>query len=311
MVALDWKKATLPIMSMLRPSWLKGLPSAVSLVLLIAISYSLAQLTWLLMPSVEQQKYTDANRLVGVANKTTPSTDRLSDISRWHLFGKAGAVTTVAPKQDIVPETKLRLELKGILASPDPKFSRAIVLEPPRSEDTYGVGAALPGGATLVEINNDHIVLLRQGRREKLLLPREGMKSAAVASNSRSSSARQNSSSQSRRNSAPPTTSSGRLSELRTVLNNDPQSLMGLINAKPEIVDGKIAGFKLDGNQNAQLMRRFGLRRGDVVTAVNGINLDGSANLPELLNVLKTADQVKIEYSRRGRPRSVVLNMDE
>ncbi len=309
MVALDWKKVALPVISMFRSSWLKSLPSVVSMLLLVAIAYNFSLLTWALLPDVEQQAYTDVYPAVSPVGKPVSNTARLADISRWHLFGKAGAVTVAAPKQEVVPETKLRLELRGILASPDAKFSRAIIFEPPRSEDTYGIGAALPGGATLVEINNDHIVLLRQGRREKLLLPREGMKSSPVASRATSSrSQRQHSP---RRNTGLPVHSSSRLSELRTVLNNDPQSLMGLINAKPEIVDGKIKGFKLDGNQNGQLMRRFGLRRGDVVTAVNDIRLDGSANLPELLNELKTAEQVKIEYSRRGRPRSVVLNMDE
>ncbi len=310
MVALDWKKVALPVISMFRSNWLKNLPSVVSVLLLVAMAYNLALLTWALLPDVEQQDYAGVHQAVNLTGKPpAASAARLADISRWHLFGKAGAVAVVAPKQEVVPETKLRLELRGILASPDAKFSRAIIFEPPRSEDTYGIGAALPGGATLVEINNDHIVLLRQGRREKLLLPREGMKSSPVASRATSSrSRRQNSS---RRNAGQPMQSSSRLSELRTVLNNDPQSLMGLINAKPEIVDGKIKGFRLDGNQNGQLMRRFGLRRGDVVTAVNNIRLDGSANLPELLNELKTAEQVKIEYSRRGRPRSVVLNMDE
>ncbi len=100
------------------------------------------------------------------------------------------------------------------------------------------------------------------------------------------------------------------LSELRNILSSDPQSLMGLINARPEIVNGKVVGFKLDQGQDEQLLRQFGLMRGDVVTAVNDMRLDGVTNLPELLRMIQTAEQVKIEYKRGGRARFVTLNMN-
>ena len=334
MVALDWKKAMLPVINMIRPSWYKKLPAVVSFVLLIAIAYQMTGLTWMLIPGVEQQSYVDNKPVVNKGGSVVSASGAsgISDIARWHLFGKPGA-TPVAPppvKQEVVQETKLRLELKGILSSPDPKFARAIISEPPRNEDTYGVGASLPGGATLVEINADHVVLTVRGRREKLSLPREIMQSASAAPSASSRSSRpSNSSRTNRRNvnrqtnssssrsstnrqsGSSPSRSVGGLSELRDALNNDPQSLLGLIDAKPEIVNGQVTGFKLDNMQNDRLLRRFGLRRGDVVTAVNGIQLNATANLPQLLNELKSAEQVKIEYKRRGRPRSVVLNMDE
>jgi general secretion pathway protein C len=316
MVALDFKKATLSVTNIIRPGWFQKMPTVVSFVLLIAIAYSLAQLTWLLMPDVEQQHYVDPNRVGSTGGSAESTGVNLPDIANLHLFGKPAAVVVDAPPvPEEVPETKLRLELKGILASSDLNLARAIVAEPPRSEDTYAVGAALPGGVTLVEIHEDHIVLSRAGQREKLMLPRDGMQTVGAGQEAPPSPRRAEPPVSKFQSASPAVSNSalpiGKLSELRDVLNNDPQSLMGLIDAKPEVVDGKVAGFRLDNMQNDRLLTRFGLRRGDVITAVNDIRLDGPANLPELLNILKTADQVKIEYSRRGRPRSVVLNMDE
>ena len=327
MVALDWKKATLPFNNLIQPSWLKKLPALVSFFLFIAIAYSLAMLTWMLLPTVDQARYVDSGRAVSAAG--TVSSDRsgaasIPDIARLHLFGEVSKVVAPPqPEQEVVPETKLRLELKGIWASSDPKLARAIVSEPPRNENTYAVGAALPGGATLVEIHADHIVLSRGGRKEKLLLPREVLQSGNSSrgtSSRNSSNNRRGVSSRSSPRSQSSTVSSraaeglatiSRLSQVREALNNDPQSLMGLADVRPEIKNGQVVGYKLNGMQNEQLMRRFGLRRGDVITAVNGVGLDGATNLLSLFNELKTAEQVKVEYKRRGRPRSVVLNMNE
>lgn len=320
MFALDWKKATLPILSRLQPSTLAKLPGWVSMLLLVAIAYGLAMLTWLVLPQIEQTAFVDHDSAAGLINQTSAagaSDTTLPDIASWHLFGVAGAkaVQPVAPVE--VPETNLKLELKGILSSKDTKLARAIVAEPPRSEDTYAIGAALPGGATLVEINTDHIVLQRGGAREKLMLPRESMTTASGAASARVDQGGEATPVDSVNDAAGAGATpqalgaTGSLAELRDTLNNDPQSLVGLIGATPEIVEGKITGFKLDNMQNERLLRRFGLRRGDVITAVNDIRLDGVANLPHLLNELKTAQQVKIEYNRRGRPRSVVLNMNE
>ena len=325
MVALDWKKATLPLTNLIRPNWLKKLPTMASFFLLVAIAYSLAVLTWMVLPEPEQVRFIDPNKASGTVRAVSTNqsgTTPIPDIARLHLFGEVSKVVDLPPQQEVVPETKLKLELKGIWASSDSKQARAIISEPPRNENTYAVGASLPGGATLVEIHADHIVLSRQGRKEKLLLPRESMQSgqASSRSTSRQTSSRRNTTTRRSTSNSRNTVSSraaaaassiSRLSELRESISKDPQSLMGLIDATPEFKNGQITGYKLNNMQNEQLLRRFGLRRGDVITSVNDIRLDATANLPNLLNILKTAEEVKIEYNRRGRPRSVVLNMNE
>lgn len=323
MAALDFKKVTLPLNNLIRPAWVAKLPMLVSLLLIVAIAYSLAALTWALLPQVEQARFVDSSRSQSVASVSKSPSSGIPNIPKG-LFGDVTAEVTPPPVQQTeLRETKLRLELKGVWASTDPKKAWAIISEPPRNEDSYGIDDALPGGATLKEIHPDHIVLSRGGVLEKLVLPTELMPSegsaASDARRSSSTSSRRTSNSSNRSTSSQRTTNGAttnlanisRLSELKESLNKDPASLMGLIDAQPEIKNGEIVGFKVGGAQNEQLLRRLGLRRGDVITSVNGMNLNAQTNLPNLLNELKTADQVKLEYNRRGRPRSVTLNMND
>ena len=323
MAALDFKKVTLPLNNLLRPAWVAKLPIVVSVLLIVAIAYSLAALTWALLPEVEQARFVDSNRSQVVASVSKIPSLGVPNVPKG-LFGDVTVEVTPPPvQQEEIRETKLRLELKGVWASTDPKKAWAIISEPPRNEDSYGIDDALPGGATLKEIHPDHIVLSRGGVLEKLVLPTELMPSGGSAErdtnrSSSTSSRRTPSSSSSSASSQRPTRGAStsaanitRLSEVRDTLNKDPASLMGLINAVPEFKSGEIVGYKVNSAQNEQLLRRLGLRRGDVITSVNGMKLNAQTNLPSLLNELKTADQVKLEYNRRGRPRSVTLNMND
>jgi len=229
------------------------------------------------------------------------------DVVALNLFGRPGVVKrTPKRRPEKIVDTNLKLTLRGILASNDVGFARAIIADDrSRKEDLYRIGAKVPGGAELKEVNVDHIVLSRNGRLEKLRLPKSKISggSSLVKRSRQSSSA---SASQDRR--LDPNAS---IREVRDSLMKDPQSLATLMTAEPQIdANGKVAGFKLGRGQDARMLRRFGLRRGDIVTSVNGIKLDGMNKLPELMKVLPTAQELSIEYTRRGQSRSVVLNMD-
>lgn len=306
MVVFNWKNSAASLQKMGQQRWVQQLPLAANLLLLAVIANSTAQLSWQLLPSVAQPGFNPA--MVSVtANSSvlegsrTASAATTTDIAAWHLFGEAVAELVNAPVQEVVPETTLKLELRGILSSTEAALARAIIAELEREESSYAVGAAVPGGATLQEIRIDHVVLARGGRLETLRLPRESLEGVVGGGGNLSEALPDRHVDMGQDPS---------LSELRNILSSDPQSLMGLINARPEIVNGKVVGFKLDQGQDEQLLRQFGLMRGDVVTAVNDMRLDGVTNLPELLRMIQTAEQVKIEYKRGGRARFVTLNMN-
>lgn len=228
------------------------------------------------------------------------------DLASLHLFGQAQA-PDAAPAQQPMQETALRLELRGAFASNEPSTARAIIADEQRRENSYRLDAPLPGGAVLKEIHSDHIVLSRNGRLETLRLPKERLESMSfddAASGDFAAAAE---------SSTQPelVASQGSLSELRDAVINDPQAMMGLLRAEPVNESGQITGYRLGPGQDPVMLRRFGLRHGDIVTAVNGVQLDGPTKLPELMRVLPSAQELRIEYKRRGQTRSVVLNLNE
>ena len=68
-------------------------------------------------------------------------------------------------------ETELGLMLHGVVIATRPEASRAIVSGPSEPARSYGVGQAVAGDATLVEVERDRVVLDVGGRRETLSFP--------------------------------------------------------------------------------------------------------------------------------------------
>jgi len=287
-----------------QPVYMEKAARLTSLCLFLALMFYLAQLTWFIVPEQKKLSYTP---LSVTSSSAIVSQVASIDVAALNLLGKPGVVERAPKEQPVrIVDTNLKLTLRGMLASDDNTIARAIIADDrSRKEDLYRVGAKIPGGAELKEVHADHIVLSRNGRLEILRLP----KSKISGGSSLANQSRQNRSASANRSHE--LGSNASLREVRDSLMKDPQSLATLMTAEPQVgADGKVTGFKLGRGQDARMLRRFGLRRGDIVTMVNGVKLDGMNKLPELMKVLPSAQELSIEYTRRGQSRSVVLNMD-
>lgn len=300
------EKITLFLRQFSQPVYMEKAAKVTGLCLFLALMFYLAQLTWLIVPEPENLPYTPLS-VTHSSSAGVLSPVASIDVAALNLFGAPGAVKRAPQAQPVrIVDTNLKLTLRGMLASEDSAIARAIIADDrSRKEDLYRIGAKIPGGAELKEVHADHIVLSRNGRLEILRLP----KSKISGSSSLVKQSRQNRSTSANRNREFDPDAS--LREVRDSLMKDPQSLATLMTAEPQVgADGKVTGFKLGQGQDARMLRRFGLRRGDIVTMVNGIKLDGMNKLPELMKVLPNAQELSIEYTRRGQSRSVVLSMD-
>lgn len=117
-----------------------------------------------------KQSATLAVSTLGAEQATTQS-QALRDTASFALFGQ---YNTKAPEQTQVqdlPKTKLRLILTGVSATADQNNAYALVEDPKRITDSYRVGDALPGNATLHEVHPDRIILNRSGKLETLFFP--------------------------------------------------------------------------------------------------------------------------------------------
>ena len=272
----------------------------INLLLIVWIASILASLTWdLLSPD-------DAIEPVEVVADAAPvqaNPDRqlISQMPGWHLMGEAKQSSAPVQVSTPVtaPETKLKLILRGVLASNDPEHARAIIADPRGKELQYGLGDTLPGNAELSEVHPDRIILKRNGRFETLRLPKTEKGSTRVAS--RSVSARGSTQSPQQR-----------LTNARQQLSQSPGKLSNLIRATPKRgAGGKTVGYVLSPGRDPDLFAQVGLQPGDVAIQINDIKLDNPSNSARALKSMQSGESVTVTVLRNEQEEVLSLEWPE
>jgi general secretion pathway protein C len=272
----------------------------INLLLVVWIASQLATLTWgLLTPAgaPEPAAVTGGE----LPARPDPGLQLVRKLPEWHLMGEvsqqAAPVKPAAPVE--APETRLKLVLRGALASDDKQHARAIIADPRGKEDQYEIGDTLPGNAELSEVYPDRVILLRNGRYETLRLPKDKKPGAntvvsrSIGTQSAASPAQ-------------------RLQTVRQQLRTSPRSLYGLVRATPHKGEGgNIDGYTVAPGRDPALFEQVGLREGDVVVQVNDIKLDNPANSARALKSVQSGESVSVTVLRGGAEQVLTLNLPE
>lgn len=271
------------------PSLQRRLPFWLSMVLGVLIAWTLAQLTWSLLPRPKS-----AVPIYKAPTTAAPAVN-LDAAAALHLFGVAnGNAATNAP------ETTLNLTLHGVVAAnPDVRQSLAIIASNGVGK-MYAIGAQLPGGARLQSVYPDHVLLNLNGRMQSLSLPKfSGSTGGAEAGLSPP---------------AVPPVVYGRnlpgtqnLMQLRNELVSHPESLLDMMRAMPVMQNGKLEGYRVFPVGNSNAFSQLGLQPGDIVTSVNGMPLDNPAQSMQVLNNIRTSSQVSVTFTRNGQQETKIL----
>jgi general secretion pathway protein C len=102
-----------------------------------------------------------------------------------YMFGSVDEAVT-APEADIddLPETNLKLVLRGVMSAAGDFPGSALVEDNERQTEAYLVGDELPGSAILRQVRPDRVIIERSGALENLFFPddedRSGMALAAT-----------------------------------------------------------------------------------------------------------------------------------
>ena len=154
--------------------------------LAVALALALADLAWLLLPGSDHKEQpalaapgrggAGAN-LVAASGSGAAATRNLSP-ALLDLFGRAEAGGPVSAfAADEVRETDLDLTLKGILARQGTGRKVALIAQGGDKGEVYRLGDRI-AGAEITQIGPRRIILLRNGKREALVLetaePRRG-----------------------------------------------------------------------------------------------------------------------------------------
>ena len=290
-------------MRLMRPNGASGryLPGLLLLGLAGAFCWQLATLGWrLLLP---EPALPEPLSPVARTHLPAPSKPDYRAIAAAHLFGQPPL--PVNPKEDILhaPPTRLKLQLRGVILTEEPGDARAIIAAPGQPERAYALGADVPGGATLEAFYPDQVILKRAGRHETLRINIDDLPPGEIEL-------------------GPPDAVDGvidlrgdpevshSLARYRSQLLNDPVSLVGMVQLAPVTREGQLRGYRVRPDSNLAELDRFGLRAGDVITSVNGVDLTDPAAAPSLLQQLTVAEQLEINVLREEDLLSFYFQID-
>ncbi len=273
------------------------LPPGVTAVLVIAIAYQLATLTWTLVPGSTPVVTPVARPAAGTGS--APPASNYGALKNAHLFGEAAKQpATVVPAVVDAPDTTLNLILRGILSKEeDPNGS--VIIESLGQSKTYYVGGTIEGadGATLHSVYSDRVLLNRNGRLETLRLPKELTASArspamAVPMPQRTPQAQPQAS-------------------LRDVISENASRLTDIMRPTPHVQEGQVVGFRLNPGRDRATFEALGFQPGDVVTDINGTVLDDPSQGLAVFQALGESTQANVTVLRDGVPQVIVIDTSQ
>jgi len=270
----------------------RRLPALAALLFALLLGRALADLVWTLVPVPEAARWRPPPP-APVASRPAATPDATAGAG---LFGRYEAPTGASLLA--APDTPLNLTLIGVLADDRAQFSRALIAQG-SDEQSYAVGDDVARGVTLQAIFPDRVILSRNGRLETLRLEREtasaGGESFAptVVTDERASSALP------------------QLAQIRDDLLKDPTRVTEYLRIQPANVGGQLKGYRVYPGKDRSAFAAAGLRPGDLVTSVNGVQLDDPAKALQMITDLGQASQVNLVVERGGQSQNISINLSQ
>lgn len=232
----------------------------------------------------------------------------VSGLVQRHLFGNAEAPAEVPTEIIEVVETRLNLKLRGTYAANNKATSNSIIEDSKGKQEVYFVDDKLKvsGNVFLRQVYADKVILETNGTMEELRLKDDVPDLKRSSSKTVTSQKSKQNRVDDKRKNAQITKS---LSDYRDKLKEDPLSLIGLVKYQPKIVDGEMTGVQISPGKDKRLFTQLGLRRRDVITAINGVSLTNPQDALQLMAEIQDMQELQVEISRGNESISLLLNL--
>jgi general secretion pathway protein C len=291
-----------------------------SALLLVYITYVLAQITWMVVPSGEY-KTSSHIQAKFAAKDIKSSVVSLTSLKSLNLFG---TYTDQVEEVDVVevvtaPETQLNLTLSGVVASDD-KATSAAVIENKGKQDTYSPGETITGTrAVLDSVFSDRVLLKHAGKLETLMIDgfdySESVREIRSKPPARTAKIKKNSKKQNSYSS--PNIVDQRTNKMlsksaksfREDLNTDPSKITDYLKISPKRKNGKVMGYRLMPGKNAKFFQSAGLKSGDVAIQMNGYDLTAPREAAQALLALKEDKEVSLLIDRNGEMTEILFSI--
>jgi len=207
-----------------------------------------------------------------------------------HLFGSYQAVA--GQNAADAPETRLSLTLLGILAASNERNSRALIGSSDGAEKPYAISDEVIHGVTLQAIFVDRVVLSRDGVLETLRLEKDAPINGTADP------------------AAPGSGAGSTLNRIRDEILLDPSKAAQYIRIQPANINGQMKGFRIYPGRDRDAFNDLGLRPGDLVTSVNGVQLDDTQKALQMLGDISKASAVTVTVERGGQSQTLNVNFN-
>lgn len=275
------------------------LPTGGTAILVLAIAYQLASLTWVIAPGAPPPVRLRSAPSVDPSTTETQAAD-VEALIHSHLFGEADKAPPAPVAENVTdaPDTTLSLDLRGILSTGSDGANGQAIIAANRGEDkAYHVGQSIDtaSGTKLYSVYWDRVLLDRgDGRVETLRLPKELL--GAPAARARGPVM------------APPVAAPAANESLRTVISQNASRFSDIVRIMPAIEQGKTIGFRVQPAKDRPTFDALGLVPGDVVTQINGVALDDASKGLQAFEALGEATQANVTVLRDGAPQALVID---
>ncbi len=227
--------------------------------------------------------------------RVQPGTGLVS-ISPYHLFGDFDNSATVSHRD--APQSALNLQIRGLLASGDPKQGFAIISDSSGAEGVYRVGAVLPGNARVEEIYSDRVVISRDGSFESLRLPGGAVDSPEhqwVIDAAPAADEGQNG----------PRILTVALPQLRAHLALNTAAMTNTYGLIPV----NTGGYRLSLGRGASRIAELGLQSGDIIEAANGVRLNDQAAVENVIQQVMKGQRLILQIRRNGQVQEIYADL--
>jgi general secretion pathway protein C len=197
------------------------------------------------------------------------------------------------------PAARTNLKLLGTVSAEDGSLA---MIEANRSIDIYHIGDEVPGGGSIKEITRNLVTIQnRDGSMEVLSLYETGAPTSPAPAPS-----------------SPPAAASEGNEQIKPIgenqwmidrqvaeeARNNIGELLKSARMEPNVVNGNTEGFVVKMIQPGSLLANLGIRKGDVIMEVNGVELASPEKALQIFQQLREARHISIGLQRDGAPMS-------
>jgi len=216
------------------------------------------------------------------------------DIGSAHLFGRS--LTTNKTDQvatEDIPESLLKVTIKGILALTDDAKSMAILSVENAADKVFKAGDELTTNYNIHQIVADGVVVDHNGRLEMIRLPRATLADITAKAESINEN------------------SAAGLGDLRAEVLRNPLALEQHITFVPHTQNGQFSGYRVNPGSKPTMFVKLGLQANDIVSSVDGVGIGQLAGRMDILTNLSVAKSLRLGIIRNGQEQQLLVDFSQ